>query len=525
MDIEIARKRARDALRNLEAHKDHINDLNVYPVPDGDTGTNLARTMQAIVEALDASTAEGHEAVAKELSRAALMGARGNSGVILSQIVRGLSEVLGEQDEVDSPLIARALRAATTEAFRAVQKPVKGTMLTVIDEMAEEAELPGAAELPKEELLRRVVERGDDAVRRTPEMLAKLAEAGVVDAGGLGLVELARGIYFSVAGIDVPETVSGDAAEEHPEFDHEFSTYQYCTNFVVEGAGLDREALAEELWTIGDSLLVVGDGSMVRVHVHTDEPELATETAGRIGTVVASTVDIADMDEQIRERILPDLVTAVVAVVSGAGNRRHFGRTFGEVIVVSGGQTANPSAQEIAEAIESARAPEVIVLPNNRNVVGAAIQASEFSSKSVRVVDTESVQAGLHALTLAYHYGTHADEIVVAMKEAVADLRTGEVTRASRSAQVDGVEVRKDDWLGLVEGLVVAAGTDFVDVALAVADGVLADGADTLTAILGEDVPWWLGSFQAQLAERHPRLEPVEVIDGGQPHYPLLLFA
>ena len=349
--------------------------------------------MRAIVDALDASEATGHEAVAKDLSRAALMGARGNSGVILSQIVRGLARVLGEQDEIDSKLLARALRAASDEAYRAIQKPVEGTMLTVIREMAEEAEHPDVIVLPKDELLRRVVERGEDAVRRTPEMLEKLRDAGVVDAGGFGLVELVRGIYFSVAGIALPDP--GEALDDHaqPEQEHEFSEFQFCTNFVVEGQDLDRDSLSEELWLIGDSLHVVGDPSMLRVHVHTDEPTRASRPARGIGTVIESTVDVADMDEQIRER-LPDLRTAVIAVASGEGNRRLFGRTFGEVVVVAGGQSANPSAKEIAEAVDAAHAPEAIVLPNNRNVVGAAIQAGEFTSKPTRVVETHSVQAG-----------------------------------------------------------------------------------------------------------------------------------
>ena len=251
MDIELARKRARDALRNLESHKARINDLNVYPVPDGDTGTNLTLTVRAIVDALESSEATGHEAVAKDLSRAALMGARGNSGVILSQIVRGLAEVLGEQDEIDSMLLARAFRSASDEAYRAIQRPVEGTMLTVIREMAEEAERPEVVALPKDELLLRIVERGEDAVRRTPDMLAKLREAGVVDAGGVGLVELIRGLYFSVAGIDVPEVAASGEGEAHPELDHEFSEFQYCTNFVLEGVDLDREALSEEL-CVGD---------------------------------------------------------------------------------------------------------------------------------------------------------------------------------------------------------------------------------------------------------------------------------
>ncbi len=520
-EIDVARKLARDALSNLEAHRVRINQLNVYPVPDGDTGTNMTGTVRAIVDALDASRATGHEAVAKELSLAALMGARGNSGVILSQIVRGLSEVLERQAQIDTATIREALRSASVEARSAIMNPVHGTMLTVMDAMADAAESPEARGLTMSELLALVVERGDRAVVETEHQLAKLRDAGVVDAGGAGLVELLRGVYFSVADIVMPEVVAEDE-DVHPELDHEFSEFQFCTNFVIEGSGLDREALSAELWRIGDSLHVVGDPTMLRVHVHTDEWERVIEVARALGTVIESTVDVADMDEQIRER-LPDLQTAVVAVVPGAGNRRLFERRFGEVAVIAGGQSANPSAKEIADAIEHAHAPEVIVLPNNRNVVGAAVQATEFTSKVVRVVETESVQAGLLAVTEGYLHSDSADDNEAAMTRALDGLVTGEVTTAARTATVDGIEVREGEWLGLVEGRVVACDPDFDEVALAVARGVLSGGSDAFTAIVGAERPR-LEGFRERFRQEFPRVD-LEEKDGGQPHYPLLVFA
>jgi DAK2 domain fusion protein YloV len=521
MEMDVARRVSRDALRNLEAHRTRINSLNVYPVPDGDTGTNMTGTVRFIVDALEASNAAGHEAVAKELSLAALMGARGNSGVILSQIVRGLAEVLGKQAEIDTATIRQALRSASTEARSAIMNPVHGTMLTVMDAMADAAESPEARGLEKPQLLAFVVERGDEAVVETQNQLAKLRDAGVVDAGGVGLVELLRGVYFSVAGIVVPEVPSEDD-DDYPELEHEFSEYRYCTNFVVEGTGLDREVLSEALWLFGDSLHVVGDHSMLRVHFHTDDPERAIEVASALGTVIDATRDVADMDEQIRER-LPDLQTAIVAVASGTGNRREFERKFGEVIVIAGGQTSNPSAKEIADAIQGAHAPEVIVLPNNRNIVGAALQATEFTSKAVRVIETESVQAGLHVVGLAYTYNVSADENCKAMTRALDGLVTGEVTTASRTATVDGVEVREGEWLGLVDGRVAVCGTDFDEVALGVARGVLAGGSDAFTAIVGAERPR-LDGFWERFKQEFPGVDPEEK-DGGQPHYPLLVFA
>ncbi len=520
-DVDVARRLSRDALMNLEAHRVRINRLNVYPVPDGDTGTNMTGTVRFVVEALDASEARGRDTIARELSSAALMGARGNSGVILSQIVRGLAEVLGKRATIDTATIRDALAAGSREAWSAIMNPVEGTMLTVIKEMADAAAAPEASHLSTAELLARVVERGEEAVTATQHQLAKLREAGVVDAGGVGLVEILRGVYFSVAGIHVPEVVP-DEDDEVPEAEHAFSEYRYCTNFVVEGSELDREVLSETLWQIGDSLHVVGDGAMLRVHVHTNDPESAIEAARAFGTVIDSTREVADMDEQIRERI-HDLRTAVVAVAAGAGNRWLFERKFGEVIVIAGGQSANPSAKEIADAIESAHAPEVVVLPNNRNVIGAAIQATEFTSKHVRVVETESLQAGLLAVNAGYTHSSSAGENVASIEDVLDGLLAGEVTTATRTSTVDGVEVREGEWLGLVGGRIVACEPDFDEVALAVARGVLADGSDSFTAIVGADRPE-LDSFWDRFAAAFPGVAHEEQ-QGGQPLYPLLVFA
>jgi fatty acid kinase len=520
-DLDVVRRVARDALMNLEGHRVRINRLNVYPVPDGDTGTNMTGTVRFVVDALDASGARSRAAVARELSSAALMGARGNSGVILSQIVRGLAEVMGKRSSIDTATIRDALAAGSREAWSAIMNPVEGTMLTVIREMADAAAAPEASRLSTAELLAFVVERGEEAVAATQQQLAKLREAGVVDAGGVGLVELLRGVYFSVAGVDVPEFVPDDD-DDYPEAEHAFSEYRYCTNFVVEGAALDREVLSEALWLIGDSLHVVGDASMLRVHVHTNDPESAIEAARTFGAVIDSTREVADMDEQIRERI-PDLQTAIVAVAAGAGNRWLFERKFGEVIVIAGGQTANPSAKEIADAIESAHAPEVVVLPNNRNVIGAAIQATEFTSKHVRVVETESLQAGLLAVNAAYTHSSPAAENVTAIEEALDGLLTGDVTTATRTATIDGVEVREGEWLGLVGARIVACDPDFDEVALEVARGVLVDGSDSFTAIVGADRPE-LDSFWTRFTTAFPGVAHEEQ-QGGQPHYPLLVFA
>jgi uncharacterized protein len=529
VNVERVSDLAHAALANLEAHRQRIDDLNVYPVPDGDTGTNMTLTVRSIVEALEASPAEGHEAVAKELSRAALMGARGNSGVIFSQIVRGFAEVLAQTDEVDGALLARAFRSASDAAYGAMRHPVEGTMLTVIREMAEEAERPEVRSLPNAEMLERVVARGDEALARTPEQLEVLREAGVVDAGGAGLLELVRGLAAGVAGKALATAPVTAAAEPGVEALHqELSRFRYCTTFVVEGEGLDAEELERELESLGDSLLVVGDAAALKVHVHTDEPGAVLALATGRGTIEG--VEVANMHRQAVERerrleatllSVPTLETGLVAVAPGEGNRRLFER-YGATRVIEGGQTMNPSTADLVEAIRATPAAEVIVLPNNSNVILAAEQAALLADKPVRVVPAESVPAGLAAI-VRYLPSSSPDENERAMRDALASVVTGEVTTASRDVELDGVEVCKGAWLGLANGAAVAAGADFDAVAGAVVDRLLGDGREILTLVTGHDAPP-LDALLARIDELHPDVE-VDTHAGGQPHYPLLLSA
>ena len=529
MNIERARELAHASLANLEAHRQRIDDLNVYPVPDGDTGTNLTLTVRSIVEALESSSADGHEAVAKELSRAALMGARGNSGVIFSQVLRGFADVLAEREDVDSPMLARAFRSASDAAYRAVRRPVEGTMLTVIREMADEAESREVRSLPKDELLERVVARGEEALARTPELLDVLREAGVVDAGGAGLLEIVRGLAAGVAGKELPAAVAGTRGAEigFDAVHQELSRYRYCTAFVVEGNGLDAEELERQLEPLGDSLLVVGDASALKVHVHTDEPGAALALATSLGTIEG--VEIANMHRQTveRERRLeslagaPTLETGLVAVVPGEGNRRLF-ESYGATRVIEGGQTMNPSTAEIVAAVEATPATEVIVLPNNSNVVLAAEQAAGLVDRPVRVVPSDSVPSGLAAI-VRYMPSNSAEENEQAMREALESVVTGEVTVASRDVELDGVNVREGAWLGLAGGAAVSSGDDFEVVADAVVERLLEGEREVLTVLTGDGAPP-LEAFLAAISERHPEVE-VEVHAGGQPHYPLLLSA
>jgi uncharacterized protein len=528
IELEEVRRLARAALQNLEAHRQRIDDLNVYPVPDGDTGTNMVLTMRSIVDALHGSKAQDHEAVARELTRAALLGARGNSGVILSQIVRGFADVLGRHEHGDA-VLGRAFRSASDAAYRAVREPVEGTMLTVIREMAEEAERSDLARLSSLELLRTVLTRSEDALRRTPELLDVLRGAGVVDAGGAGLVEILRGVVLGIAREPLPEAAVESASLGLEAIHQELSRYRYCTGFVLEGEGLDVEGLEGALEELGDSLLVVGDASALKVHVHTDDPGAAISAATAIGVV--DRVEIANMHAQTfaREgRLLaapggapPTLETGLVAVCPGQGNRMLFKR-LGATTVIEGGQTMNPSAAEIVEAIEATPAAEVIVLPNNSNVVLTAHQAAELADRPVRVVPSRSVQAGFAAI-VRYIPTNSPEQNEADMLDALASVVSGEVTVASRDAELDGVAIRKGAYLGIVEGTAITAGDDLEPVVLQVVERLVDGDRGWLGVLVGADAPAVDGLLDA-IRRRHPGLE-VERHEGGQPHYPLLLVA
>jgi DAK2 domain fusion protein YloV len=523
--LEQARSLASFALAAIEQSRQRIDDLNVYPVPDGDTGTNLTLTVRAVAEHLDSSTAPDRAAVAHELTRAALMGARGNSGVIFSQIVRGAAEVLGGTEPANLLTCKRALRGASDAAYRAVRRPVEGTMLTVIREMAEEAEASAAGSV--NELMHAVVRRGEDALARTPELLDVLREAGVVDAGGAGLLEIVRGITAGLAGEPLPEAIP----REEFGFDavhQELSRYRYCTVFVVEGDELDAEELESELERLGDSLLVVGDRNALKVHVHTDEPGAALSLGTSAGTIAQ--VEIANMHDQTvarEERLTKHsatdtpALTDVVAVVAGEGNRRLFA-SLGATRIIEGGQTMNPATAELHAAIEEAGAPEVIVLPNNGNVILSAEQAASLATKPVHVIHADSIPAGLAAM-VAFDPGASGEENAALMREAVESVATGEVTVASRDAELNGFRVQKGHYLGLAGGAAVAEGESFDEVAGEVVERLLAEPRGVLTLLTGAEPPP-LELLLARVAERHPEVE-LDVQEGGQPHYPLLLSA
>jgi DAK2 domain fusion protein YloV len=518
---------ARGALQNLEANRQRIDDLNVYPVPDGDTGSNLVLTLRRIVETIEESDAATSEELADEIFHVALRAGKGNSGVIFSQIVRGFAKSLGETDEISTSSLAQAFRAGSDAAYRAVSHvgPVEGTIITVVREMAEESEAAAEQGTSVHELLGRVLARGEDALARTPELLDVLARAGVVDAGAAGLVEVVRGVVLVANGEDLPaapvlhEDLGADAVHQ------ELSRFRYCTGFVVEGDAIDAAAFEEALSQLGDSLLMVGDETALKVHVHTDDPGAALSVATSVGVI--DEVEIADMHAQTvaREARLravaapPELETGLVVVSQGAGNREIFASEH--ATVVEGGQTTNPTVGDIVDAIEATPASAVIVLPNNSNVLLAAQEAAKLSEKDVRVLPSRSIQAGLVALE-RYVATNPIAENEAEMGSKLEALATGEVTVAAKDATLDGLEIREGAFFGLVDGSAVSTGTELEQVALEVVVRAT-DGRESLVLVTGEGAPE-LGGLLAAIGTVRPDLEPY-VIEGGQPHYPLLVVA
>jgi uncharacterized protein len=535
--IERFRRVVSAAATHLEERRQEVNDLNVFPVADGDTGDNMALTLRAVSDELDRLDGQmvdeiGRTELVNALARAALMGARGNSGVILSQIVRGAAEELASRpgELVDPMLVAAAFARAADAAYESVREPAEGTMLTVFREMAhtisrrlahmDEIRLsphasPAEQDALLAELLEDAVRDGEAAVARTPEQLEILRESGVVDAGAYGLVVILAGVVAGLRG----DTAGPSALKHHaPASDtrphHEDSRYRYCTNFIVTGSGLDSRSFVPRLEELGDSVLVVGDEATLKVHVHTDEPEAAMALFEDTGNV--SQLDVADMREQIAERTarLQAGRCTAVAVVAGRGMRELY-EGLG-AFVVDGGETFNPSIYDLLAAIHEVPSEEVLVFPNNPNVMMAAERAAELSDKQARVVKCTSQQAGVAAL-VELNPMASLEENEERIGSSLDGIRAGSVAPASRDDQKGRFVT--GDAVGFVGGEIVAWGG--AGSTLSETMSRLAEGAEILTVIGGEGAPIALSELEG-LA---PEGVEVELHEGGQPNYWWLLAA
>lgn len=508
-----------------------IDALNVYPVPDGDTGTNMLLTLRSVMEAVSASPDLRGEAAAKAVSRAALMGARGNSGVILSQILRGACEKLGRASTLDAKAMAEALGGAKERAYSAVREPVEGTMLSVVKDAAAAAQaFVESGKSDPVEVLREAACAAHESVRRTPELLRVLREAGVVDAGGYGVAVILDALRASLAG-EEPELDDGDEAVPNEGLLRELvehsaeEAWGYCTEFVVNGFSGDPEEFAGWVHDVGKSVLVIPDEDLVKVHLHTQDPGGAISYAGSFGRL--SGVKVDDMEAQTKARAshedaAPASELGVVVSSRGAGNRAFFERMG--AVVVEGGQGANPSTEDFVRAVAETGARSVILLPNNKNVVPTAEQVASLVDAEVEVIPTHTIVAGLAAM-VGYDAEGAPDEVAKEMRDIVSGLRCGEVTQAVREARVAGREVPEGAYIGLLDGELVAVEAGVEDAAMRLVERMLEEGPDVVTLLRGYGMDEGSAEKVAEGIKRLDGSVEVEVKDGGQPLYPLQLVA
>jgi DAK2 domain fusion protein YloV len=526
------------AMTWLERHVDRVNAVNVFPVPDGDTGTNMFLTMRSTLQDADQSTSTSASEILAAMSHGALMGARGNSGVILSQIIRGIAQSQEGNDQMDAAGLAEGLATGSDAAYKAVTRPAEGTILTVAREVSEAVRAAcdgGESRLPS--LLEVAVSTAKDSVERTPSLLPALAEAGVVDAGGLGLSYLLEGMLKQLRGESLD--VSVDAATDTVGRDWldmteqrhatEDSPYGYCTEVLVSGSTLDPDATRSRIMELGDSVLVVGDERLVRVHVHTDDPGAVLTHGTGVGQLSQVKVDNirgqAERFVQMHEDrgVAPAEPGAVstVAVVAGDGMASVF-RSVGCTQIVSGGPTMNPSTKDIVDAVEACSGKDVVVIPNDKNIIMAARQAAEASKKRVHVVESRSMPQGVAAL-LAISPEDTITENLAAMREALESVRTIEVTRAVRTTSVGGVKVAEGQIIAVVDDQLKHATDSVEDAVLQAIESVTGTGTSLITLYRGgEATEEDSASLAATVRERFPGHE-VELHSGGQPHYDFII--
>jgi DAK2 domain fusion protein YloV len=517
----------------LERHQEVVNALNVYPVPDGDTGTNMLLTMQSAYREILDSPEEEVSIIAQKVAHGALMGARGNSGVILSQIFRGFSRALAGTRAFDTVQFAAALREAATTAYKGVIKPVEGTMLTVAREAAEACVTAAASSDDLRYVLERVTHEARDSVRRTPSLLPVLAEAGVVDAGGQGLFYILEGMlrYSKGEPVDIDSDMEAAVHLQTSHLDRE-EGYGYDIQYIIHGEGLRVEEIRETIASMGDCALVVGDSRAVKVHVHSPEPGTPLNYGAGIGSL--SQVVVENMQEQYQEfvlskaqqpatRVEPLSGVGTVVVAPGPGLTQVF-ESLGASAVVSGGQTMNPSTEALLEAVEQVPSDDIIVLPNNKNIVMAAEQAQALSKKNVAVVRTLTVPQGISAL-LALNFQADLETNAQIMTQAIKAIETVEITTAVRSVKIDGLRVQRGEVIGLVNGVLKAAGNSPDEVTRKALAELDTGEFEIITIYYGESVTPDQAQQLADALEKEYPDQEIEVVDGGQPHYYYILSA
>ncbi len=508
-----------------------INELNVFPVPDGDTGTNMSLTLESALKEMQKEESEDLFELADAVANGSLMGARGNSGVILSQLFRGFAKGLRNKKLVTAREIALAMKSASDTAYKAVMKPTEGTILTVARESADAALLLAETEQDIGQFLKCVIRKANESLERTPELLKVLKDAGVVDSGGKGLVAIMEGALQGLTGEvfeaktdEVPLRTGHEGHEHYKDIDPENLEFGYCTEFIIHAENVNPESFRETISSKGDSLLVVGNEQVVKVHIHTNHPGKVMEEAMKLGSL--SDIKIDNMRRQHRHQVFenmpkeeqkPPKPYGMITVAMGDGLSRIM-KDFNVDVIIEGGQTMNPSTEDFLKAIEKINAEHVLIMPNNSNIIMAANQARDITDKKVTVIPTKTIPQGIAAI-LAFNPEEDAEENAKAMTKVIKEVKTGQVTYAVRDTSFKEITIIKDELIGLSNQEIRSAGKDLQKVASELIEQMVSEEDELLTIYYGEDVePEDAKKLQKLLETAYPDLE-VELYEGGQPLY------
>jgi len=527
-----------NASNKLEEQKAFVNSLNVFPVPDGDTGTNMSMTFRAAVSEIENIGSKSIGEVSKKLAKGALMGARGNSGVILSQVFRGIAKGLEDKTEVDVLEFGNALLEGSRSAYKAVMRPTEGTILTIIKAAGESAVKSTAADITA--LMEEVCEQSEIMLNKTPEMLPVLKKAKVVDAGGMGLLIILKGMFEALK-YDIKAEISNTSSSTNESFNaaqilgEQNIEFGYCTEFFVLGKDINVDNFRNELNPHGDSMIVVGTEDAVKVHIHTNDPGLILSKATKLGDL--SKIKIDNMREQHRH-VLYDENTinneasksrdmeeaaveakkyAFISVAMGEGIKNIF-EDFGVDYVIEGGQTMNPSTQDILNCIDKLNAENIFILPNNKNIIMAANQAAELSEKNIVVVPTKTIPQGIACITM-FDSEAAIEDNLSAMTEAIEKVTTGQVTYAVRDTEMDGKAINEGDILGLLEGKITVVGNDIYEVCETVITNMCDENSELITVLYGEETDEAkVSELVSKLEEKYPDKD-IQSYNGKQPLY------
>ena len=520
---------------NLQNNKDLVDKLNVFPVPDGDTGTNMSLTISYAIKELTKVQKDDVTEIGKALSKGSLMGARGNSGVILSQIIRGIAKSVEGKENLNVVDLAEAFKNGSDTAYKAVIKPIEGTILTVVRESGEYAVSIAKEDMDMIEFLELVVEKANESLNKTPELLKALKEAGVVDSGGKGLVLIYEGMLSLLKGNNIESVEGGVSSSAEVQVEQNISTedikFQYCTEFILESNKVDDLTVRERFMKYGDSLAVVGDEGVIKVHVHTNDPGLAIQEAlsyGQLLTIKIENMKLQHENKVLRETAQTEEVVAAeekdygfIATSMGEGLAQIF-RDFGVDHIIEGGQTMNPSTEDFMKAIENLNAKNIIILPNNSNIIMAANQAKELSDKNIVVIPTKNV-AQAFATLVTFDADADIDENEANMMEALSTVKSGQVTYAVRDTVINDVEVKEGNIIGIAEGKLLSAGDKVDEITTDLVEKLVDEDSAIITLFYGEDT-----SKEDAEALRDALEEKFEDIDvelhyGGQPLYYYLI--